>query len=393
MSGGVFPAVTFVFTKHSTWLIWGTLVVLIFVLSPGLALHRLIIPALPLVLWIVIYVLWGSLSAPYPIFENGRRLTFRFVTIIAAMTVVTSHPRRLSFYASSLQWVLVGNLIVTAWLIQNPQYQDLELFARMDTAIGSDRFAGLWGDANLAGLATLFILVLSYWARPWIGWVGRVSGALIVYLTASRTAFWIAVVLGLLYLAFAADGRSRVRAILVGALLVLGGAGYLNFSHQKNLALTQGNNTLSRVFDLSESKVRDEGGGSRLDLAKDWLAIAARGPWYGYGLFSFEGDNSTATLTKRGFPDQGTHNTYLAIFIDTGWVGLGLFLIILITQLVRTWRTPLSPQVHQMLFALNFVFLVFSLANHQMVTDYLGWMGFSLIFLLPRSRAAMESEA
>jgi O-antigen ligase len=93
---------------------------------------------------------------------------------------------------------------------------------------------------------------------------------------------------------------------------------------------------------------------------------------------------------KRGLPTQGTHNQYLALFIDAGWVGLLLFLIVITLQLFNIWRTPLTPAVHRMMFALCFIMLAFSLANHQMVTDFTGWIGFSLIFLLPTSPALNE---
>jgi hypothetical protein len=67
-----------------------------------------------------------------------------------------------------------------------------------------------------------------------------------------------------------------------------------------------------------------------------------------------------------------------------------LFLIVIILHLVKIGRTPLTPGVHRILFALCFIMLAFSLANHQMVTDFTGWMGFSLIFLLPTSPALRD---
>lgn len=390
MLGGALPSVLYVFSRNALWVIWALSLLLIVILGVQLSLPRLLLPALPLVAWLTVYVCWGTLAAPYPVFASACRLWFRFVCIIFSIAIVTSHPRRLAFFANATQWVLVANLFVTWWLMTYPDYQQHPFFMRMTTTIGSDRFAGLWGDANLAGLAALFILVLSYWANRWIAWVGRISCVMIIYLTASRTAFWIAVMLGLFYFVFAASKKSRFRVVMIAMALVLGGAGYMNTSKDGGLAYLKENPTFSRVFDLSESRTRERGEESRVDLAKKWLSVAAREPWFGYGLYSSAGDNAEEAIGKRGFPTQGTHNLYLALYIDAGWVVLALFLFVILRQIYKLMQIPLSLPILQTLLALCFTMLVFSLASHQMVTDYIGWMGFSFIFLLPMSPALRD---
>jgi O-antigen ligase len=390
MLGGALPSLLYAVSRNAIWIVWGLEIVLLFTLGLQLALPMLILPAMPLMAWLAVYICWGTLAAPYPILLSGFRLWVRFFCIIASMAVVTSHSRRLAFFASSVQWVLVANLIVTAWLMAFPEHQQDPFFLRLDATLESDRFAGLWGDANQAGLVALFILVLSHWAKPWVAWVGRVSGALIIYLTASRTAFWIAIALTMLYFFFVAGKKSIYHAAMLALAFILLGVGILNSPKVGDIAFIKDNPNLSRVFDLSESKTREKGEGSRLDLAEKWLPIAARQPWFGNGLYSSEGDASAETMVKRGLPNQGTHNLYLALFIDDGWVGLLLFMGIIIFQLIKIWQAPLTPEVHKAMFALCFVILVFSLTSHQMVTDYPGWMGFSLIFLLPTSPALRD---
>lgn len=387
MLGGALPSVLFVFGRNALWGVWALLILCVSVLGLQLSLSRLMRPVLPLVAWLLVFAIWGTLCATYPILASSLRLLIRFICIMAAIAIVTSHHRRLAFFANATQWGLVGNLLVTWLLITYPEYQQHPFFLRMNATIGSDRFAGLWGDANQAGLVALFMLALSYWAKPWIAWAGRISGTLIIYLTASRTAFWIAIALALLHLVFAATVKSKLRAVLAAAVLIIGGVGYLNSSKESSFSFFKDNPTFSRVFDVSESKTKERGEASRVDLAKQWLAVIAKEPWYGYGLYSSEGDTSIETQVKRGFPTQGTHNMYMAIWVDTGWVGLSLFLITLGIQLYRMRRVPLAPPVHRMLFALCFIMLIFALTSHQMLTDYTGWMGFSLIFLLPMSPA------
>lgn len=391
MLGGTLPSVPYVFSRNALWIIWALFLLFIIILGVQLWLPRLILPAMPLMAWLAVYICWGVLAAPYPILESGSRLGFRFLCIIASMAIVTSHPRRLALFANGAQWALLVNLLVTAWLMAHPEYQQHPFFLRLNETFSSDRFAGMWGNANEAGLAALFILVLSHWAKPWIAWVGRISGLMIIYLTESRTAFWIAMTLALLYLLFAAGKKSRYRAVMITMVLVLMGVGYLSSSKNGGFAFIKENPSLARVFDLSESKTRQRGDASRMDLAKQWLPVVAKEPWFGYGLFSAEGDESQETRVKRGFPAQGTHNLYLALYIDAGWVGLLLFLFVIARQLFKIRQIPLDPADHRMLFALCFIVLAFSLANHTMVTDFIGWMGFSLIFLLPMSPALRDS--
>lgn len=393
MLGGALPSVLFVFGRNALWGVWSLLILCVAVLGFQLSLSRLMQPALFLMAWVLVYACWGTLAAAYPILTSSVRLAIRFICIIAAMAIVTSHHRRLTLFANAAQWGLVGNLYVTWLLMTFPGYQQHPFFMRMNGTFGSDRLAGLWGDANMAGLVALFILVLSYWAKPWIAWIGRISGLLIIYLTASRTAFWIAIALGLLYLVFAATVKSKLRAVLVAVVVIIGGVGFLNSSKSNGLAAITENPTFSRVFDVSESKSKEIGQGTRVDLAKQWLAVINMEPWYGYGLYSCEGDASIETQIKRGFPGQGTHNMYMAIYVDAGWVGLSLFLVVIGTQLYRIRRVPLEPSLQRMMFALCFVILVFALTSHQMLTDYTGWMGFALIFLMPTSPALLEARS
>jgi O-antigen ligase len=387
MLSGALPSFFYMFSRDAVWGIWVILLVAIAVLGFQAWLPRLILPAIPLVIWLTFYVLWGTLAATYTIFPSAVRLWFRFACIIASTAIVTSHPRRFALFANATQWVLLVNLLVVALLITYPEYQTHPFFLRVDASLESDRFAGLWGDANMAGLVSLLFIVLSYWAKRWIAWIGRLSGATIVYLTASRTAFWIGMAFAVIYLLFVAEKRSRSRALMAVMAVLLLGVGYVNLWQDSNTSFIKENPNLARVFDLSESKTREQGQESRVDLAKMWLSEAAKEPWFGYGLYSSEGDNSVETMVKRGFPTQGTHNLYLALFIDAGWVGLLYFLALITLQLLKIRRIRLPSGERNVLFALCFVILVFAMTSHQMVTDYTGWMGFSLIFLLPLSPA------
>ena len=268
-----------------------------------------------------------------------------------------------------------------------PQYQRLPIFNPTYIDLEGDRFAGLWGNANHAALITLLILVLSHWAKRWVAWLGQISGCFIVYLTASRTATMISVTLVLLHFLFGASWKTRANALLAAVLLLAGAGYYLSDGRAKPLDAVRESQTISRALDISESKTREAGDGSRVDVLKAWMPIIAREPWYGYGLFAMNGSGGFESRVLQSFPGAGIHNLYLGILIDVGLTGLLSFLMVMGWQLLRIYNAPLDPPVRRMFFALCFITLVFALTNHNMLSDYPGWIAFLLMFLLPSSLA------
>jgi O-antigen ligase len=391
MLGGIFPAIFILFSQTAVWLVWSFLWIAIIILWIKLPVIRLMRPMTPMIVWLLGYIIWGIMSATYPILDSGFRLAFRFITIALTIAIITSHPKNLSLFAEASQWVLVLNLIVTFILMTFPQYQSLPMFTRLNVESYTDRFAGLWGDANEAGLVSLIILVLSYWARPWIAWMGRICGVLIIYLTVSRTATWILVGLLVFHFMVSLNRKTQLKILIFFVVLL---SGFFCFAKYKNLdpvAIVANNPTVSRVMDITEAKTRAEGIDSRVDLMARWMSLASKEPWYGYGLYSLEGDESHETWTHRGFPSAGTHNLYLGLYIDAGLVGLSTFLLLIGYQLINIYRAPLPAKVLRAIFSLCFVALVFANANHQLIMAYPGWIAFSLIFLLPYSPALRPS--
>jgi O-antigen ligase len=387
MLGGVFPAFALTFGHAADYAVWILTWVLLATFWTEQPLPRLLLPAAPLLIWLAIYIAWGVMAADYAIFPEAYRLAFRFGTIAAAMAVVTGRPQRLRVFANAVQWVLVLNLAVTLLLMTRPEYQQMPIFAKLNVDVDADRFAGMWGNANQAGLVSLMVLVLSHWASPLQARIGQICGLSIIYLTASRTATWISVALALLYLFFGASRRFRLNALVSTLILCLGAFFALEVSGVKLETLVKNNPTISRVLDVSESKTVEAGGGSRMKVLQDWLKLVPAEPWWGYGLYTLYGGESSESVTRPGFPVYGPHNLYLGIFLDTGIVGLLTFLGVILVQLNRIRRIPLAPSDRQVVFAFCVILLVFSNFNHDMLTDYAGWIGYSLLFLLASSPA------
>jgi O-antigen ligase len=386
MLGGVFPSLVASGGPALDTLFWVVLLGLVASFWLELPMPRLLRPVLPFSAWLLFYLAWGTLAAPYPILDEAVRMGIKFFTLIMAMAVVTSTPHRLRVFANGAQLLLLVNLAVTVLLITRPEYQQHPFFAKMGVE-AADRFAGLWGNANAAGLTTLVVLTITRWASPRMALVGRLCGPLIIYLTESRTATWLLVAMVVFYLAFLARARVRLRALVLLLALAAGALYTLNSTGSSLAALAESNPGLARILDVTESRTTEAGGQSRLEVLKDWLGKVPGEPWYGYGLYTFFGGESDKAVPRPGFPTVGPHNQYLAIFLDIGGLGLVSYLAILALQLAAIRRARLVPGAGHMLYALFFTLLCISNFSHNMLTDYTGWEALPLLFLLPASPA------
>jgi O-antigen ligase len=387
MFGGVFPTLVAMFGHAADATAWVLFWALLASFWSELPAGRLLAPAAPLLLWLLFYICWGVMAADYSIFDEGYRLAFRFVSIVAAMAVVTSSPGRLRVFAGAMQWVLVANLAVTVLLMVRPDLQSLPFLSSLNLDPESARFACMWGNANQAGLVALLVLVLSTWAPRAQAFLGRASGVAIIYLTASRTATWILVFLAVVYLAFLARPKVRLNALAAALVLALGAFFALKATGTSVERLVADNPTISRVLDVTEARTERAGDGSRRQVLMEWLRLVPAEPWYGYGLYTLYGGESDEAVPRPGFPVIGPHNLYVGILLDVGWVGLGAFLGIILLQLARIRRLRLVPRSRHALAAFCLIVLAFSAFNHDMLTDYAGWIAYSLMFLLPASPA------
>lgn len=384
MMGGLFPTVIVLYSQNAVWAIWGLFWVFITLTSLRVRVGESLRPIIPFIAWMACFVAWGSLVATYPIFDEMYRLVFRFTSVAVSLSLVVSSRRRLRMLADGAQAALLMNLGVTLFLLWFPSYQGQGVFAKLSIEADSDRFAGMWGNANHAGLICLIILALSRWSTPWVAVVGRISGLLIIYLTASRTAFLITGSLLLAYLAFFATGKERLKALAVTGVLAVGLFAYISLVGERDFMTRLAENpVIARVTDLSESRTKARHQESRLDLLLRWVPKVASGPWYGYGLYSMGGSESKEIGFRPGFPDQGTHNLYMGILVDVGWVGLVTFLGLVGRQIWRILQLRLEPVDKRAILALAFIVLVFGFANHNMLTDYPGWIAYPLLFHLP----------
>lgn len=386
--GGLFQIISQI-SRFTLWGIWLLIWWLVIRTYSSADLRMLWKPAWPFLVWFVFYGLWGAIASPIPVFADVGRDFFRLITIMMAVAVLTSDRVWLRRLASMTSWVLILNLLVSIALREQlPLVQVLVQgdFAHAGIQTLIDRYSGLWGNANAAGMNTLILLVLSAYGRGWLIWLGRVAGVGLIYLTASRTSTYVLLLIGLLFLYQTLRDNRRARwlltccAVAVAAVWLSGAV--VDFS-----AVVPEKSTFARVFDPFETKTAAGGGLTRREVMDQWLATLERGPWHGYGYAAMGGGGSTATAERTDIPYMGTHNMYIGTWIDGGFFGGISFLVLLGFGLWAALRARLAPRDQNVVLALWLVAIVFSAFGHNFQANLDGQALYLLCFLLPRSIA------
>jgi len=372
------------FTLWGIWLLIWWLVIWNY--SPA-NLSRLWKPALPLVVWFAVYGIWGAIASPIPVFAVLGRDFFRLLTIMMMVAVLTADRVSLRRFAYLIPWVLFLNLVVSiAFLERLPLAQFLLHgdFANAETQILDVRYAGLWGNANFAGMNTLILLVLSAYGRGWLIRLGRAAGVGIIYLTASRTSTYLLLLIGLLFLYNHLRYNPRARQIIVGCVIALA---VVWLSGVEFRAMLPEEGAFGRVFDPLQVNTEAAGEETRLNVMEEWLPVLERGPWYGYGYGVMGGGAVMGTAFSTDIPYYGTHNMYLGTCIEDGFFGGISFLVLLGFGLLAALRARLAPNDQTVVLALWLVAIVFSAFAHSLQTYLDGCAMYLLCFLLPGSTA------
>jgi hypothetical protein len=388
MMGGGLQTISNIY-RPALWASLGIIWILIAWEASKLPLSRLIRPSLPFAIWVGCYYIWGVIVSPVPVFALAIKMTFYFSMIASGILVITSRPSYLETFATYVQAALVLNLAVTLLLVAHPEYSrffaDPEMAVTSERLLNTDRFAGLWGNANQAGFASLFMIVISAWARPVMRWVGRISGVTIIYLTASRQSTWLFILLLGLYLVIVL-ARSAKRQFVIFALCACAVSAFLVLD---KLPVTELKNDprIARVLDIHEHETRAKGANSRLDWLKIWMPYLIHGPWHGHGLASMAGSDTPMTVPRTDVPFMGIHNLYFGLWADVGILGLITFLLILGRQVIKAAFLPLTPTLKWAAVSLALIVVIDSFVKHTLLYDMDGMAAYALLFILPGSPA------
>jgi len=395
LSGSLY-LLSFLF-RSFTWLIWGMIYVIIYLFSKELPLRRLMVPVMPYLIWLYCYLVWGLIVSPLTDIPFAAKVAVTTTTLAACMAILTAKPHYLRTFANAAQFAVVANVLALFLMLHSQRFSDFVLASTQRTEayeLGVSRFAGLWGNPNMAGYICLIATILSILATRWIAWIGRLSCLPLLYLTASRKSMIIYFVILFLYLVIVQRRNFKfwVLSAATAASLVLAFA--LSNGLRAKSQSAQKDPTIIRLMDWQETETVGRGGETRVDLLHHWTTRLSSEPWYGYGLQAMAGTmydekNHNKVVSKGVFP-MGTHNTYLGILIDIGPLGFIAFILVLIHYgklCLVSGRDTTSQWVLTSLLVCNTIILFVS---HSHLFCFEGKVVFTLLFLLPTAPGLRE---
>jgi len=391
---GGFLQVFSVYSRPSTWAIWAILLLLIARFSREIPLRRMVGPILPYYLWLLGFVAWGLIVSPAPAVQSAIKTLVTTLIIALAMAILTSRLSYLKAFANIVQCLVAGNLL----LIPLMEYSRTIRAIVTNPAItgeayepGFSRFAGLWGNPNMTGYMCLVAIVLSVWATPLLAWTGRLCSLPIIYLAASRKSLLLLLLVVALNILIVQRHNLKRCLVWTGILVVLGSLFLVSESAlRKTRTRVASDTNISRLLDFTESSTAQTGG-TRLDLLQEWLQVAASEPWYGYGLGAMGGRlDSSGKVIHRRLPTVGAHNTYLGVYIETGFLGFAAFLSMLLYYAVAYLRFRGTDRVRWALMSLLAVNLIILVVSHNHLFSFEGKAIYALFFLLPTCPALMR---
>jgi len=394
MLGGGLQTISNIY-RPALWACLGAIWILIILEGLKLPLRKLLRPSLPFAVWVACYYTWGVIVSPVPVFNLAVKMTFYFSMVASGILIITSRPTYLQTFATYVQAALVLNLAVTLLLVSHPEYArffaDPEMAITSERLLNTDRFAGLWGNANQAGFASLFMIVLSAWAKPVMRWVGRISGITIIYLTASRQSTWLFAILLVLFVVIVLARKAQGKFFL----FVIGACAVSTFLVFDSLPVNELKNDprIARVLDIHEHETRAKGAHSRVDWLNVWKPYLLNGPWFGHGLASMAGSDTPMTVPRTDVPYMGIHNLYLGLWADAGLLALITFLFLVGRQVLKVLRIPLDPPFRWATISLMVIVVLDSFVKHTLLYDMDGMAAYALLFILPGSPALQALHA
>jgi hypothetical protein len=246
-----------------TWLFWFLTAGIIALYSRELRLGRLLRPVLPYLAWLCFYLIWGLIIAPVNDYAFAAKTLATTLVLAASMAILTSRPESLRTLASAAQFAVVGNLLVLALMTRYPGFANLVASVSSDTGpfgMPDSRFGGLWGNPNMAGYVCLVVTILSVFANPVLGWVGRLSCLPLLYLTSSRKSVILYLLIGLLYLFVVQRRNAKFWIVAVTTVTALGIAFALSSGLQATSRMAARDRHVTRLLDVEEKDTVQGGG-------------------------------------------------------------------------------------------------------------------------------------
>lgn len=285
--------------------------------------HKLLLFSSALVLWSWVGVLWSA----HRDVAASRALTYTQLLVVVWLTLQLVHS---ADQLASLMWAYVLGASVSAAACLLSFWRGIQFTFGRYTAEGFDP-NDLSCYLDLAIVMALYLISRSTGIRRWTSLLVVPTASLAVLLTGSRTgAFGLAIALFLPLKATVVGLRkSRKVAVYVAAATAIGGA-----------ALIVPETTLGRILSAKSSLL--DGQLNQRELI--WRAalenlVPCLPLGCGAGNFKY-------VLAEQTAIEASPHNAFLAIAVEHGYLGLGLWVLILVTAFRRPVRQRTSDRAY-----------------------------------------------
>jgi O-antigen ligase len=334
-----------------SWWGWGALAVLIVALSIVELVRQRVDPR-RLPIWLLMFLGFAALSITWSAYPGasalGVALTLATTAVAAFLATCLSWEEVLETFSDTMRWILGLSLLfefIVAAFVRRPllpfwvDYSELEKIPRAfywsrNLLFEGGRIQGIVGNANILGMLALLALIvftLRLAARkgsPVWGWLWVAVAIATLALTRSSTVIvaGVAVVLVAAFLAIVrrTSGGARLTVFASGIALAIVVAVVAFIARGPLLGL------LGKSSDLT----------NRLDIWQTVGELALQRPVAGWGWVSYwvpwvEPFDDLVVI--RGVTYLQAHNAWLDVFLQLGAIGVGLFALLVLGALVRSW--------------------------------------------------------
>jgi O-antigen ligase len=269
-------------------------------------------PLFRLILLYLIYMLASALwSDPFRLYEFGQRLTLSvFILSFIAITHYLNDRYKVGFDRLLQLAVFVAAVaaIISLVVWYRNHVFPLSRLMGMGALTNVNEYANVYGIFAL--LATGYLLRASSLHERVLYIFAAMAFLCFIWFGQSRTAF-VALFAALLVLVFNIAGQERIRSVawlmaFIGILAI--------FSHG--------------VIDHAWSR----GASFRLQIWEEVITEVAEAPVFGHGLLS------EMHIWVSGVDYQMPHNAFLSVLWQGGVIGLGLFLLLIVSAFRQAWR-------------------------------------------------------
>jgi len=236
-----------------------------------------------------------------------------------------------------------------------------------DVVYHAFRPGGLMRNPNDLATFFIFTFLLSFWCPTSLRQAGRIVSLFGVYLSASRGGaiilalciFFIGAGLLRYRLTLSLQASLRLVGVLLFSCLLFVTVYLMIYPKVLTVKSDMGQSRKERILSLNDKS----GAAGRFALWQYWMPFALDAPLLGEGLYSFQG--GIYSPPSRSINDNGTHNMWIMLLGEVGFLGPLAYLAIVLLGLLRIVRGREHPMDRLVFLLLWSAFVLLSFKGHN----------------------------